>query len=85
MENLTRERLEESNRLKEKACEDCMRELEGFFLISRCSSSGKHFIRLLRGICFGRVFWSRSRDICLQEIKEPLENQAALVYNLIRK
>lgn len=29
MENFTKERLEESNRLKEKACEDCMRELEG--------------------------------------------------------
>ena len=28
MENFTKERLEESNRLKEKACEDCMRELE---------------------------------------------------------
>lgn len=29
MENFAREELEESNRLKEKACEDCMRELEG--------------------------------------------------------
>lgn len=29
MENFAREELEESNRLKRKACEDCVRELEG--------------------------------------------------------
>lgn len=29
MENFTKEDMEESNRLKRKACEDCVRELEG--------------------------------------------------------
>lgn len=29
MEDFAREGLEESDRLKEKACENCMRELEG--------------------------------------------------------
>ena len=33
------------------------------------------------GGCFG----AEVGIFCLQEIKEPLENQAALVYNLIRK
>ena len=52
MENFTKERLEESNRLKEKACEDCMRELEGILSDKQMQQFREAFYSASEGYLF---------------------------------
>lgn len=61
--NISLEELEESSRLKEKACENCMGKLKGTVQRKKCSSSGKRSIRPQRGI------YSVRREAPLKQVK----------------
>lgn len=52
MENFAREDMKESNRLKEKACENCMRELEGILSDKQMQQFKEAFYTASEGYLF---------------------------------
>lgn len=52
METTTMEKVKESNRLKEKACENCMRELEGILSDKQMQQFREAFYTASEGYLF---------------------------------